>query len=91
MRQIIDYDYGADADGNRGSLTYFYELEPEDTSEIRAQIFQYIEEFEELPPDPFTIWLDHPDSAIDIDFEINPFNYVDKFICEVYLRNLQNT
>lgn len=44
MRIIPIYDYGADADGNRGMTMYEYELEDDDYEVIYEQIAEQYEE-----------------------------------------------
>jgi len=72
----VDNNYGADADGNRGTLAVFYELDDSDTPEIEAQIIEYIESTGELPDNQFTVRLIDPVSENDVDFEVNPSDYL---------------
>ena len=53
MTRQVDNNYGADADGNRGTTAIFYELDDSDTPEIISQIIEYIESTGELPDNPF--------------------------------------
>ena len=76
MTREVDNNYGADADGNRGTPAIFYELDDTDTPEIISQIIEYIESTGELPDKVFTVRLIDPISEDDVDFEINPFDYL---------------
>ncbi len=76
MTRQVDNNYGADADGNRGTTAIFYELDDTDTPEIVSQIIEYIESTGELPDNPFTVRLIDPVSEDDVDFEINPADYL---------------
>ena len=76
MIRQVDNNYGADADGNRGIPAIFYELDDSDTPEIISQIIEYIESTGELPDDNFTVRLIDPVSEDDVDFEINPADYL---------------
>ena len=76
MIRQVDNNYGADADGNRGTTAIFYELDDSDTPEIISQIIEYIESTGELPDNPFTVRLIDPVSEDDVDFEINPADYL---------------
>ena len=76
MIRQVDNNYGADADGNRGTSAIFYELDDSDTPEIISQIIEYIESTGELPDDNFTVRLIDPVSEDDVDFEINPADYL---------------
>ena len=78
MIRQVDNNYGADADGNRGTREVFYELDDSDEPEIISQIIEYIESTGELPDNPFTVRLIDPISEDDIDFEINPTDYLSK-------------
>ena len=76
MTRQVDNNYGADADGNRGTTAIFYELDDSDTPEIISQIIEYIESTGEFPDNPFTVRLIDPVSEDDVDFEINPTDYL---------------
>ena len=76
MTRQVESNYGADADGNRGTEAIFYELDDSDTPEIISQIIEYIESTGELPDNPFTVRLIDPVSEDDVDFEINPADYL---------------
>ena len=76
MIRQVDNNYGADADGNRGTTTVFYELDDSDEPEIISQIIEYIESTGELPDKVFTVRLIDPISEDDVDFEINPADYL---------------
>ena len=76
MIRQVDNNYGADADGNRGVPAIFYELDDSDEPEIISQIIEYIESTGELPDNPFTVRLIDPISEDDVDFEINPADYL---------------
>ena len=76
MIRQVDNNYGADADGNRGIPAIFYELDDSDEPEIISQIIEYIESTGELPDNPFTVRLIDPVSEDDVDFEINPADYL---------------
>ena len=76
MTRQVDNNYGADADWNRGTPAIFYELDDSDEPEIISQIIEYIESTGELPDDNFTVRLIDPVSEDDVDFEINPADYL---------------
>ena len=76
MTRQVDNNYGADADGNRGTSAIFYELDDSDEPEIVSQIIEYIESTGELPDNPFTVRLIDPVSEDDVYFEINPADYL---------------
>ena len=76
MIRQVDNNYGADADGNRGIPAIFYELDDSDTPEIISQIIEYIESTGEFADNPFTVRLIDPISEEDVDFEINPADYL---------------
>lgn len=76
MTRQVDNNYGADADGNRGTTAIFYELDDSDTPEIISQIIEYIESTGEFPDNPFTVRLIDPISEDDVDFEINTTDYL---------------
>ena len=76
MIRQVDNNYGADADGNRGTTAIFYELDDSDTPEIVSQIIEYIESTGELPNNQFTVRLIDPVSEDDVDFEINLADYL---------------
>ena len=76
MIRQVDNNYGADADGNRGITAIFYELDDSDEPEIISQIIEYIESTGELPDNYFTVRLIDPVSEDDVDFEINPVDYL---------------
>ena len=76
MIRQVDNNYGADADGNRGISAIFYELDNSDAPEIISQIIEYIESTGELPDNHFTVRLIDPVSEDDVDFEINPTDYL---------------
>ena len=76
MTRQVESNYGADADGNRGTTAIFYELDNSDEPEIVSQIIEYIESTGELPDNPFIVRLIDPVSEDDVDFEINPTDYL---------------
>lgn len=76
MYRVVDTDYGADADGNRGVTATFYELTAEDSPEIISQITEYIQATGELPANPFTVQLIDPVDEHDVTFEVNPTDYL---------------
>ena len=76
MIRQVESNYGADADGNRGTPAIFYELDDSDEPEIISQIIEYIESTGEFADNPFTVRLIDPVSEEDVDFEINPFDYM---------------
>ena len=76
MIRQVDNSYGADADGNRVTPAIFYELDDSDEPEIISQIIEHIESTGELPDDNFTVRLIDPVSEDDVDFEINPADYL---------------
>lgn len=86
MYRIIDTDYGADADGNLGITATFYELDDEDSPEIEFQIIEFIQSTGELPEDPFVVHLIDPVTEEDVDFEIDPFEYISEAKGKFYLK-----
>jgi len=78
-------NYGSDRDGNRGRYIKMYELDKDDEPEIQSQIIEYIQSTEDLPSNPFTVHLITPDTNDDIEFEIDPSEYLSKDECETYL------
>ena len=63
--------YGADADGNRGQLQYFGELEPSDRDEVRAHLeFMY-----EPGRNEYTICLYAEQHEVEIAFDVLASDY----------------
>ena len=87
MIRQVDNNYGADADGNRGTSVIFYELDDSDEPEIISQIIEYIESTGELPDNPFTVRLIDPVSEDDVDFEINPLDYLSEQEQLLYIKD----
>lgn len=87
MIRQVDNNYGADADGNRGATVIFYELDDSDTPEIISQIIEYIESTGEFPDNPFTVRLIDPISEDDVDFEINPADYLSEQEQLLYIKD----
>ena len=76
MTRQVESNYRADADGNRGTREVFYELDDSDEPEIISQIIEYIESTGEFPDNQFTVRLIDPISEDDVEFEINPADYL---------------
>ena len=76
MTRQVESNYGADADGNRGTSVSFYELDPSDSLEIVSQIIEFIEASGELPQTEFTVHLIDPVTEEDVSIDINPFDYM---------------
>ena len=87
MIRQVDNNYGADADGNRGIPAIFYELDDSDEPEIISQIIEYIESTGELPDKVFTVRLIDPVSEDDVDFEINPADYLSEQEQLLYIKD----
>ena len=87
MIREVDNNYGADADGNRGTTAIFYELDDSDEPEIISQIIEYIESTGELPEDYFTVRLIDPISENDVEFEINPVDYLSEQEQLLYIKD----
>ena len=87
MHKVTDQFYGADADGNRGTPVSFYELDPSDSLEIVSQIIEFIESSGELPDNLFTVRLIDPVSEDDVDFEINPLDYMSEQEQLLYIKD----
>lgn len=87
MTRQVDNNYGADADGNRGATAIFYELDDSDTPEIISQIIEYIESTGEFPDNQFTVRLIDPVSEDDVDFEINPVDYLSEKEQLLYIKD----
>ena len=87
MTRQVESNYGADADGNRGIPAIFYELDDSDEPEIISQIIEYIESTGELPDNPFTVRLIDPVSEDDVEFEINPEDYLSEQEQLLYIKD----
>lgn len=87
MTREVDNNYGADADGNRGIRAVFYELDDSDEPEVVTQIIEHIESTGELPDNPFTVRLIDPVSEDDVDFEINPTDYLSEQEQLLYIKD----
>lgn len=87
MIRQVDNNYGADADGNRGTTAIFYELDDSDEPEIISQIIEYIESTGEFANNPFTVRLIDPISEDDVDFEINPADYLSEQEQLLYIKD----
>ena len=85
MYKSIDSYYGADADGNRSMPLISYVIEPSDTEEIQRQIMRSMDDYGELPSDPFTISLIESVSEEQVELTINPFEYFSEQDCTSYL------
>jgi len=88
MNRIVEPNYGADADGNRGIEQVFFEIDDDDTPEIQSQIIEYIESTEEIPEFPFTVYLIDPVSESDVELEIDPLEYFTKEGLQEIIDNL---
>ena len=87
MTRQVESNYRADADGNRGTREVFYELDDSDTPEIISQIIEYIESTGEFPDNPFTVRLIDPVSEDDVEFEINPADYLSEQEQLLYIKD----
>ena len=87
MIRQVDNNYGADADGNRGTPAIFYELDDSDEPEVISQIIEYIETTGEFADNPFTVRLIDPISEDDVDFEINPLDYLSEQEQLLYIKD----
>ena len=87
MIRQVDNSYGADADGNRGIPAVFYELDDSDEPEIISQIIEYIESTGEFADNLFTVRLIDPISEDDVDFEINPADYLSEQEQLLYIKD----
>lgn len=85
MYSYIEHNWGCDADGNRGIDTTFYEIDEDDAPEIESQILEHIQSSGELPNTAFMVYLISPNNEEAVEFEINPFEYIDKPACLEYL------
>ena len=74
MIRIIEKNYGADADGNRGIRMEFYELEKSDEPEIVRQIKEAIEDGNE--DDTIVVQIECQETGEMIDFDIEVKDYV---------------
>ena len=74
MIRIIEPNYGADADGNRGIRMEFYELEKSDEPEIVRQIKEAIEEGDDS--DTIVVQIECQETGEMIDFDIDMKDYV---------------
>jgi len=67
-------NYGADADGNRGILTTFAELEPEDDEVVIEELYEsFIEDRGDLPK-TMNVYID------DFEFEVDTEDYRDQLV-----------
>ena len=62
-----------------------YIIEESDTEQIQRQILQAIEDSTDLPSNPLTISLIEPISEEQVEFSINPFEYLTEDDCRNYL------
>jgi len=74
MNRIIEKNYGADADGNRGIRMEFYELEKSDEPEIVRQIKEAIEDGNY--DDTIVVQIECQETGEMIDFDIDVKDYV---------------
>ena len=89
MNRIVEHNYGADADNNRGITKVYYELDEEDIPEIKSQIIEYLESTEKLPDSEFTVYLIDPVTEKDVILDINPFEYISKDKCQEIINNFK--
>ena len=87
MNRIVEPNYRADADGNRGIVQVFFEVDDDDVPEIKSQIIEYLESTEKLPDSEFTIYLIDPVTEKDVILDINPFEYISKDKCQEIINN----
>jgi len=77
--KVFRENYGADADGNRGVMTSFYELDSDDEPEIKEQIKDAIEDGAiDSFSDSLQIVLIDPYSEEDVYFDINVSEYIEE-------------
>ena len=74
MIRIIELNYGADADGNRGICMEFYELESSDVHEIERQIGEAIEDGNDS--DTIVVQIECQETGDMIDFDIDVKDFV---------------
>jgi len=74
MIRIIEPNYGADADGNRGIIMEFYELEKSDNEEIVKQLKEAIEDGNE--DDTIVVQIECQETGELIDFDITVKDFV---------------
>lgn len=65
MKKWIEYNYGADADGNRGINLEMAELEPSDDPEIKEQLIQHLGEDTAEWPETYIIAIDGYEFEVD--------------------------
>lgn len=65
-------NYGEDADGNRGKMRDFYEIEASDYDTIQPQVEEYLQTLnEDQDPDEFiTVVLIDPETGEDVYLEV---------------------
>lgn len=68
MTVEIDYNYGADADGNRGMKQYFYEIDDSDRDDIVEQLLEN--------PYSSTVYLVCPYTDELIEFDVDREDYI---------------
>lgn len=81
MNIYLDDKYGADADGNRGTPTWFYELQPDDDELVLDQLKIIYDEFDpvvESIPEEVDIGIINPYTEEDVLLTINTEPYLDK-------------
>lgn len=78
-----------DIDGNRGIYLVSYEIESCDTPTIIDQIYEFIEETREIPPNPFTIHLMDSVSEENVYLDIDPTQYINTQHMQDYLQQLE--
>ena len=73
-------NYGADADGNRGSSFWECELEQNDEPEILRQLFEQLVDQTETEKvvelEPCVITMINPYTEYDVEFDVEPKDYI---------------
>ncbi len=78
MLMEIDRNYGSDIDGNRGTTVRDYELDNDDTSAVRQEIFDILKERDYDYSDSVAITLICPITEQDIQFDVEISSYITK-------------
>jgi septin family protein len=85
MKHIIDKNYGADADGNRGITLDYYELELSDEPEVLEKLKDVLEQysFDDYPKEVMI-------TIEDINFDIIVSDFISQYELWVFFLHLLN-
>lgn len=74
MKTIIDKNYGADADGNRGMTMVECEIEESDRPEIERQVAEILKDYDE-DDQPIEVTITLSDGDYECDFDVDVEDY----------------